>query len=293
MPFDFFSDRELGVTPLNSEDISESVFNGIITIFEGVQPFLSKSFPVYCPDNEGINCGYDSYSFSDAVKGYIPGMSIIRRCNSYDSLPDKYSVLDFVEFIYENLWDYIEGSFHSFFQHTHLSFPGIRNCREPFRTKINKLFERNGIVFYLDSDGKIKRQLPLELDALIAKMKVRTSDERLNELVNQAIEDIRKPAVKDRSYSLEKLWDAFERMKTFYTTMDKKDSADKIIKNAGSATPEFCEMLTAEFKALSEIGNKFQVRHFETNKIQIQSTQHIDYLFYRMLAIINLCIESL
>lgn len=293
MSLEFFSDRELGAIPMNSEDISEKVFNGIITIYEGSQSFLAKSFPVYCPDNEGIVCGYNNYSFFDAVKGFIPGMHVIRRIGTFDDIPDKYTILDFIEFVYDNLWDYSEGGDHSYFKHSHLSFPGTRVCRNSFRSNTNKLFERNGIVFYLDNDGKIKRHLPLELDALIAVMKIRTSDQRLNELINQAIVDIRKPAISDRSYSLEKLWDAFERMKTYYTTMDKKDSANKVIANAGSETLDFCDLLTVEFKSLTDIGNKYQVRHFETNKIQLQNTKHIDYLFYRMLALINLCITNL
>jgi len=193
MPLDFFSDRELGVTSINSEDISETVFNGIITIYERNQSFLAKSFPTYCPDNEGIVCDYDNSAFYDAVKGFIPGMHIIRRKNAFDELPDKYAVLDFIEFIYDNLWDYSEGSHHSYFRHNHLSFSGSRGCRDLFRANINKLFERNGIVFYLDSDGKVKRHLPLELDALISTMKVRTSDNRLNELINQAIVDSERP----------------------------------------------------------------------------------------------------
>ena len=155
---------------------------------------------------------------------------------------------------------------------------------------INKLFERNGIVFYLDTDGKIKRQLPLEMDVLISQMKISTNDSRLDELINQAIVDIRKPAIKDRAYSLEKLWDAFERMKTVYST-NKKTSAEQLYQLAGNTTDEFSTLLSEESKVLTNIGNKYQIRHFETDKIEIKSTKHIDYLFYRMISLINLCIE--
>ena len=291
MAIDFFSDRELGKAQLNSEEITETVFNGIIAIYEKYQLNLSKGFPDFCPDNAGIICGFSATSFEDSIKAFIPGMIARRYNGSYsDSLPDKYATLDFIEYIYENMWDYTEGTYHSFFNHSHLSFPETRLCRTNFISNINKLFERNGIVFYLDTDGKIKRQLPLEMDVLISQMKISTSDDRLNELINQAVIDIRKPEIKDRAYSLEKMWDAFERMKTVYST-NKKASAEQLYQSVGNSTDEFYLLLSEESKTLTGIGNKYQIRHFETDKIEIKYTKHIDYLFYRMISLINLCIE--
>ena len=40
------------------------------------------------------------------------------------------------------------------------------------------------------------------------------------------------------------------------------------------------ELLNVECKALTEIGNNFQIRHLK--KIAIEDTNEIDYLFYRM-----------
>lgn len=291
MAIDFFSDRELGKVQLNIEDITENVFNGIIAIYEKYQLNLSKNFPEFCPDSAGIICGFSDINFEDSIKAFIPGM-IARRYNGYQSnaLPDKYATLDFIEYIYENLWDYSEDTYHSFFKHSHFSFSGTRLCRNDFLNNINKLFERNGIVFYLDTDGKIKRQLPLEMDVLVSQMKICTNDSRLNELINQAIIDIRKPAIKDRVYSLEKLWDSFERMKTVYST-NKKTSAEQLYQLSGNTTDDFSILLSEESKVLTGIGNKYQIRHFETDKIEIKSTKHIDYLFYRMISLVNLCIE--
>lgn len=133
-------------------------------------------------------------------------------------------------------------------------------------------------MFYLDTDGKIKRQLPLEMDVLISQMKIRTSDDRLNELINQAVTDIRKPEIKDRAYSLKKIWDAYEQMKTIYST-NKKASAEQLYQFAGNSIDEFSLLLSEESKTLTGIGNKYQIRHFEIDKIEIKFTKHIDYLF--------------
>ncbi|MEF2691908.1 MAG: hypothetical protein U0O02_04250 [Eubacteriales bacterium] len=287
---DFFSDRELGKSAGISEEISNELFNGILALYERYQNNLAKQFPAHCPDG-GAVVGLDRSAFSDAAKALIPNMEFIRCISAFDECPDKYAILDSIEFVYENLWDYKVGQYHSYFRHDHLDLLNTRECRKTFKDEINQMLERNGVVFYLDTDGKIKRQLPAEMDSLIQKLKIHTADQRLNELIQQATEDIRKPELKDRTYALEKLWDAFERMKTFYSS-DKKTSSTQVFQKAASTTPQFESVLTDEAHYLTKIGNEYQIRHFETNKIQIMDPKHIDYLYYRMLSLISLCIEQ-
>ena len=287
---EFFSDRELGKSAGISEEISNELFNGILALYERYQNNLAKQFPAYCPDG-GAVIGVDRSAFFDEAKALIPNMEFIRCTSAFDECPDKYAILDSIEFVYENLWDYKVGQYHSYFRHDHLDLLNTRECRKTFKTEINQMFERNGVVFYLDTDGKIKRQLPAEMDSLIQKLKIHTADQRLNELIQQATEDIRKPELKDRTYALEKLWDAFERMKTFYSP-DKKKSSDQVFQKAASATPQFASVLTDESQCLTKIGNTYQIRHFETDKIQITDPKLIDYLYYRMLSLISLCVEQ-
>lgn len=287
---DFFSDRELGKSVGISEEISNELFNGILVLYERYQNNLAKQFPAHCPDG-GAVVGLDRSAFSDAAKALIPNMEFIRCISAFDECPDKYAILDSIEFVYENLWDYKVGQYHSYFRHDHLDLLNTRECRKTFKDEINQMLERNGVVFYLDTDGKIKRQLPAEMDSLIQKLKIHTADQRLNELIQQATEDIRKPELKDRTYALEKLWDAFERMKTFYSP-DKKKSSNQVFQKAASATPQFASVLTDESQCLTKIGNTYQIRHFETDKIQITDPKLIDYLYYRMLSLISLCVEQ-
>lgn len=287
---EFFSDRELGKSSRVSEEISKELFNGILVLYERYYNNLAKQFPIYCRDG-GAVVGIDCSAFVDAAKALIPNMEFIRCSSAFDECPDKYAILDSIEFVYDNLWDYKVGQHHDYFKHDHLILLNTRDCRKNFIKEVNQLFERNGVVFFLDTDGKIKRQLPVELENLIQNLKVHTADQRLNELIQQATEDIRKPDLKDRTYALEKLWDAFERMKTFYSS-DKKTSSTQVFQKAASTTPQFESVLTDEAHYLTKIGNEYQIRHFETNKIQITDPKHIDYLYYRMLSLISLCIEQ-
>ena len=55
---------------------------------------------------------------------------------------------------------------------------------------------------------------------------------------------------------------------------------------------EFREKLNLEAKALTDIGNDFQIRHSEVGKTPIESSAQIDYLFHRLFALIYLLIPQ-
>ncbi|MED4225637.1 hypothetical protein [Neobacillus cucumis] len=126
---------------------------------------------------------------------------------------------------------------------------------------------------------------------VLQNLNVKSKDNILNELLNLAIEYIRKPKEFDRQIALEKIWDAFERIKTFYDK-NKKTSAQTLVTKISEGTTDFDSLLETEFITLTNIGNKYQIRHFETDIIKINSTKQVDYLFYRMIAIIDLCMDK-
>ncbi|MBA2938216.1 hypothetical protein HZF08_07845 [Paenibacillus sp. CGMCC 1.16610] len=292
MAHEYFSDRELGKKELKSEEITVSVYNGIVGVYKRFQKNFSNDFPDTCPDNEMV-CGTDVQLLNSAIKAQIPKMETPVNVKwDEDEDVDKYALLDFVEFCYSKISDINESDYHSYFKHYHIFFPDTENEKEKFRAEVNQIFARNGIVFYLDSDSMVKRHLPTQLDAVLQNLNVKSKDDRLNELVNLAIENIRKPKEIDRQIALEKIWDAFERIKTFYDPNNKKASAQTLVLNISAGTADFDDLLDIEFKNLTDIGNKYQIRHFETNKIQIGSMKQVDYLFYRMIALIDLCMDK-
>jgi len=102
-----------------------------------------------------------------------------------------------------------------------------------------------------------------------------------------------KSYLKKTGYALEKIWDAFERMKTYYMDKKKKQSIEELIQLASKGNIEFANLLNNECKSLTTIGNKYQIRHFETDKIEIKDNKHIDYLYYRMISLIHLFLSEL
>ena len=59
-----------------------------------------------------------------------------------------------------------------------------------------------------------------------------------------------------------------------------------------SIESSFQEHLEKEARELTDIGNKFMIRHTETDKVPINESTHIDYLFHRMFAMIHLLLKS-
>jgi len=123
---------------------------------------------------------------------------------------------------------------------------------------------------------------------LLFDKQVQTDDEELNILIKEAKDRFFNP--KDKQIALEKLWDAFERIKTYYKG-NKKQSSEKLV---SIIAKDFdCELLDSEFMVLTKIGNNYRIRHHETDKKEITDTKHLNYLFFRMLSLIDLCLTSI
>jgi hypothetical protein len=59
------------------------------------------------------------------------------------------------------------------------------------------------------------------------------------------------------------------------------------------ASPEttFRAALDQEARALTDIGNSFQIRHTEISQTPLTLNEHVDYLFHRLFALILLLLR--
>ena len=305
---DYFTDRELGKKAPIVNEIDISVWNGIVAIFDSfiADNSFSKEFPEQCPDGQGI-CSCNTTLLNDKLKALIPNVEIpiIRKekfVKDYsdwgtdvievENKIDTFTTLDLIEFCFRHLFDPIPiGNLHEYFNHFHLIFKDTGKSKQKFQDEINSLFERNGIAYFLNNEGKITRIIPVEFQQIINR-KFQTKDATLNQLLTEATQFILLPKINDRLRAIEKLWDAFERAKTFYSS-NKKVSATQLINIVANGNGLLEEYLTTEASTLTEIGNKFQIRHFETDKQPITDISHIDYLFFRKFSVIDLFIKEL
>lgn len=301
----YFSERELGTPVCDSEVLTIPIWNGLITIIQSFisNNALSQKFPLQCPDGIGIY-GCDEGLLNDKIKALIPNIKrplnrMVEKVSDpwldldeeKEDIIDTYSTLDLIEFIYNNLSDpIVYGAVHSYFGHYHLKFTDEGLNKKDFQEQINELFRRNKIAFIL-KNGIIERTLPKSLIGIISQ-KFTTADNRLNELLQESTYNIIKPDVNSRINALEKLWDAFERLKTYYSE-NKKTSIEQIIKESSNGNALLETDLNTECKSLTTIGNSYQIRHFEKDKQEIKSPEHIDYFYFRMFSFINLFTQKM
>lgn len=158
------------------------------------------------------------------------------------------------------------------------------NADNGFAAQVNALFKLNGVPYKLEN-GRIESTL----DVTIKKKDISAIPERgLKDLLMEAESYYNSG---NKQIAVEKLWDAFERLKTYYSpTLNKFQSATKIIDDMSGSSADFKTMYKTEFKALTDIGNSFRIRHHEKNKIDITDDRQYDYFYKRCLALISVAI---
>mgnify|MGYP000997132793 CR=1 FL=1 len=163
-----------------------------------------------------------------------------------------------------------------------------------FQQAINTAFDKGAVGFLLSDNGMVVQQLEHEvLDNTIGENIGKLKEPGLRELLDEAIALYRQPRVSAHKDAVEKIWDALERLKTYYTSLDKRGSAAKVINDISNGKTEFATLFNTEFKALTDIGNNFRIRHHETNRIDITDARYYDYFFNRCLSLIALAIQYL
>jgi hypothetical protein len=141
------------------------------------------------------------------------------------------------------------------------------------------------------ANGEIVRLAPAVLrESLMTAMFV-TGDSELDTLLETARARYVDPDLNSRRESLEKLWDAWERLKTLELGRDKQESVNNLL-NRAATEPTFRATLETEAQELTRIGNTFRIRHSETSQIHLQLSEHVDYLFHRMFALIRLLLRT-
>lgn len=238
-----------------------------------------------CPDGRGI-VGTDEQQMALGAAAEVPDVAWPLDPTE---VPVPAAIMDLLEFCYLHVAAPIQGGHHSFFDHHHLSFDQGRGQAE-FRNEVNRLLARNRLAYQMDESGLAVRRGPPVLHEHLAAARFDTGDTELDAMLEAARTKFFDPDADVRRESLEKLWDAWERLKTLEPGADKKQSANRMLDMA-SPEPRFREKLGEEARQLTEIGNSFKIRHSETTQIPLSQDEHVDYLFHRLFAFIRLCLR--
>ncbi|MBF8154458.1 hypothetical protein ITJ88_14330 [Exiguobacterium sp. TBG-PICH-001] len=163
----------------------------------------------------------------------------------------------------------------------------LRYSTDNFINEINTIFDLNNISLKL-VNGKVENSV----EHYIKGVELTSIEETgLKELLKEANKYYEK---ENFNIAVEKIWDAFERLKTYYSpTLDKKKSVSKIIEDVSSNKEPFKDLFNKEFIELTTIGNNFRIRHHEITKIDIDDERHYDYFYKRCLSLITTVLEYL
>lgn len=150
-----------------------------------------------------------------------------------------------------------------------------------FENEVNTILD--GVNYKL-VDGKMMIQATVEIKA------VETKETDLKELISIAENHFRKGDLDSKQIALEKIWDALEKLKTYYLA-DKKRSVEMVIDKISKGDTKIADAFNIEFDYLTKFGNTHQIRHFESGKIAIKDVRMKEYWYMRCLALINLAIK--
>lgn len=298
---DYFSDRQNGPRARTGQVISPTVWAGLVATVQALinSGAFGLRFPELCPDGQAT-CGGDAVALAASVSAEMPGLAWPLETASIDGedyfaerqpfAPDTLLVLDFIEFVHASVAKPISGKYHDYFSHHHLTFDQEAG-QEEFRVIVNRIFARNGVAFEMLPNGRIERVLPPVLGEELKRTLFNTGDRTLDNMLDECRAKFsdRNPLV--RREALERLWDAWERLKSLSDPSDKKRSV-KIILDAVTSVPSLRERLETEASELNSIGNSHLIRHSEINQVPVIDVDQVDYLFHRLFAMIQLMLRK-
>ena len=210
------------------------------------------------------------YVFRDVSQFYPP------KC--YNESGDYVATTDMQKFIMNNSPFYVFDAIEFFEKY---------NGDNEFIMRINSVLKLNAISYKLEN-GKLVSTLDVSINSDVVST---ISETGLKELVLEAVQYY---SENNKEIAVEKIWDAFERLKTYYSPqLNKAKSAEKIIEDMSAFEPHYKAMYEQEFRTLTDIGNNFRIRHHETTKIDIADSRQYDYFYKRCLALLSVAIRYL
>ena len=281
--------------------INRDMYSLLLDCSKRYQKNLTHIFTLSCHHDftDSDYVAFDEKGFITRIKIRIPSLfrdEYDRICApAHDDEYDQYALLDLIEFFAQNIEDISERwNNERYRNYQTIDCLNTSDIYINFQRALNDIFTESGLLYEL-TDGKIIERI-VENSPLTTEIEndfAVVHEVGTRELLKDAVALYKTPNPTARQDSVEKIWDALERLKTYYTTLDKKRSSEKIVNDMANGNDDFVGLFNDEFKMLTSIGNKYRIRHHETDKIDITDVRYYDYLFNRCLSLIALAIKYL
>ena len=279
--------------------INKDVYSLLLNSCINYEKNLTHIFSMICHDNftDSDYTAFDERTFDTKIKIRIPTMyrdEFGRICAPNDDQYDQFALIDFIEFFAQNIQDISEyWNNDRYKNYKTIDCLETSNVYDDFQNEINDIFQEAGVLYVLTDNRIVERvventPLTQEMEDNFDKVK----EKGIKDLLKDAIELYKTPNHAARQDSIEKIWDALERLKTYYDS-DKKRSVSQIVDDMAHQDANYQELFDREFRALTDIGNQNRIRHHETDKIEIIDEKYCDYLFNRCLSLIALAVQYL
>lgn len=286
-PVEFYSDRVSGPAPRTHDVLPETTAKGLVSLVraKAIANWFAHAFPEPCQDSRGV-VGTDITALGANVQALVPGVDWPLWRN--DALSDE-QVFDLVEYSATRVVRPELGAHHSFFGHHELLFTA-KDAPALFRGEVNQILARGGTTFELTQSGAIQRTGTIAVRQVLTDLRPNTGDAELDELVEESRVLYLSRSLDQRRLGLERLWDAFERLKTIdLPGRGKKQSVQALLDHVVS--PGLRSLVETEMTTLTNIGNNFNIRHRETQTLQVP-VEAEDYLYARMGSLIILLLHQ-
>lgn len=247
-----YSERIHGATARTHETLPEQTADGLKALvgrrIDG--NYLAEEFPTYCSDGDGID-GTNTFSVGPDLTALVPGAT----WPLWQEKVSDETLFDVVEYVGQRLSKPLNGRYHEFFRHHELEFD-VKAGRAQFRSDVNTILSRGGTVFEMDAKMQVQRVGSPEVQVALQQLRPATGDTKLDDLLEKARKLYLSRRDADRATAIEKLWDAFERLKTLDDPSDKKRSVKALLSHV--ADTAFRDIVEAEMTALTTLGTPFR-----------------------------------
>ena len=280
MTFEYYRERH-GVRNPTVEEIGVRFWRGFGELTQWLlqEGYLIDNFPVECEDRTGVVA-------TDIERLKVKMLAEIDVSFPLPlGVPKILEIMEVIEFLGLNVSKPNSKEYHDYMRHYHYgNFDRAEGFRE-YSERINRLLRRCGHPYQLKPDGRMEHIGPDALHTTLQGATFQTGDQALDTLLEEARTRFLSPDPIVRRDSLEKLWDAWERLKTIEVPADKRRSIEQLLNRAVNNT-DLKTKLDSECRELTEIGNTYRIRHHEVGKIEIVDNSDVDYLFYRLFGLI-------
>jgi len=248
--------------------------------------YLCKAFPGECCD------GIPIYSSNSAIASRLrEELGQVEWPMGPEDPPESERILDLVEFFYRHVAKPTKLWFHDYSgcMGYHPKEYDTRKGRYEYTIEVNKMLKRFHHPYRLQK-GRIMRSGSEILDERILSVEVLTDDDHLKRLLNSAIDNFFERTGSKKLEGLRSIVDAFERLKT-REGPDKKKSVEKVIAKI-SPDSEIRACFDEHLRMMTELSNKYTIRHHEVDKVVLEDEAVIDYLFYSYYNLVRLILEK-